>query len=150
MSLLSGMGPKRTPVPCPYPTKCIVEDKCNCSTPNSIYRWDCFLCGEDTRPRVYIGTTSFYLHKRILEHLNDIVRGNMEGSAIAKHLVQEHNGMDPAFRCRTVATEEQTLRRYVQEALILDRSRRDCILMNRRSEWGMLKLPRIQLARSGE
>ena len=85
-----------------------------------------------------------------MEHMKDIARVNIEGNAIVKHLVQEHNGMDPTFRCRTITTEEQTLRRYVQEALILDRSRRDCIVMNRRSEWGMLRLPRIQLARSGD
>ena len=108
------------------------------------------MCGEDTNPVVYIGTTSFSLHKRTVEHMGDIARENIEGNAIVKHLVQEHNGMDPTFRCRTVVTEEQTLRRYVQEALILDRSRRDCIVMNRRSEWGMLRLPRIQLARSGD
>ena len=47
-----------------------------------------------------------------MEHMKDIARVNIEGNAIVKHLVQEHNGMDPTFRCRTITTEEQTLRRF--------------------------------------
>ena len=42
------------------------------------------------------------------------------------------------------------LRRYVSEALILDRMRKMFSVMNGKSEWGKVKLPRINVIRTGE
>ena len=130
----------------------MVNEKWDCTTPNSIYRWDCGLCGEvpGSRARVYIGTTSFTLHKRTMEHQRDLQNGNVGGSAIAKHHVDFHQGLDPSYNVKVMDVQGQTLRRYVQEALILDRTGRTADLINRRSEWGMLKLPRLGLVRTGE
>ena len=151
-SLLSGMGPKGVARNCPFTHTCIVNEKWDCTTPNSIYRWDCGLCGEvpGGRDRIYIGTTSFSIHKRTMEHLRDLQGGNVNGSAIAKHQMDFHQGLDPSFGVRLIDVQGQTLRRYVQEALVLDRSRRNADLINRRSEWGMLRLPRLGVVRTGE
>ena len=91
---------------------------------------------------IYVGTTSFSRHKRTQEYWKDVTR--VKGaSAVMKHYEEGHIGLQLNFVCTLEGTYLQTLRRYVTEALMLDRFARTHRVMNKRSEWGKIRLPRI-------
>ena len=170
-SIMAGLGVKMVHN-CPYGTSCRTMERTDCTIPNSVYLWDCLRCGpgpnvasastttNDTnatssmgptvpgRRMVYVGTTSFTLHKRTVEHW-DSVSNRTGSSALRKHQEEYHGTQDPQFACTLVGSYNQTLRRYVAEALTLDRLRGDHGIMNAKSEWGKMRLPRLQITRTG-
>ena len=97
---------------------------------------------------LYVGTTSFTLHKRAMEHWDSVSR--MTGSsALRRHQEEYHGTEGPLFTCTLVGSYSQTLKRYVAEALTLDRLRRNHGIMNAKSEWGKMRLPRLDITRTG-
>ena len=88
--ILSGMRPE-TIYECQLEEKCPSLLDCDCTMAGSVYKWRCFDCSptederrpvEDSteinrifnvnRDMVYIGSSSFSLHKRSVEHLGGI------------------------------------------------------------------------------
>ena len=156
-------------IECPFSTKCLSMDSTDCTVSKIVYKWNCLRCQEDgtrshqvntnisedardfsmcggsEREMIYIGTSGYSLHKRTLEHWNNIMHGNANGSSIAKHQYVFHEGEVPMYTCKTLQTFKKTLGHYIWEALELDRARKTNDVMNQKSEWGMLRLPRLQL-----
>ena len=62
---------------------------------------------------IYVGTTSYSLHRRALQHYQDIVAGRTVSSAIAKHHVEYYGDMVPNFVSRIVGCFNLTLKRYI-------------------------------------
>ena len=169
--VLAGLGTKMVHT-CPYGTSCKTMDRTDCTIPNSVYLWDCLRCGPGPgnnstsdftntadvdstgvstvpeRRMVYVGTTSFTLHKRTVDHWDSVSR--MKGSRTLKKHQEEYHGTEgPLFACTLVGSYPQTLKRYVAEALTLDRFRGIHGIMNAKSEWGKRRLPRLQITRTG-
>ena len=84
-----------------------------------------------------------------MEHLEHLQKGT-NGSAISKHHLEKHPQEASNYDCKVLKTYSQTLRRYIGEALSLDKARRTCEVMNGKAEWGKLRLPRLRIALTGE
>ena len=103
---------------CQFGTKCISDEKTNCSSSRIVYRVDCKLCGHSVvsgevqgqvgggdvnggqvdgagddgggaKSAVYAGTSGASLHKRLLEHQGSVFRGDGK-SALSKHAKMIH------------------------------------------------------------
>ena len=99
---------------------------------------------------VYVGTSAYALHKRICEHMKDVKDKKIDASAVSKHMLDCHMDVEPRMKAKLVANYNMTLKRYISEAILLDKIRRHNNVMNLRSEWGKLKLPRIRISRTGD
>ena len=96
---------------------------------------------------VYVGTSAYTLHKRISEHMQDVIDKRIDASAMSKHMIECHNDMEPIIKAKIVATYNMTLKRYISEALHLLRMKKmNNNILNLRGEWGKVRLPRLQVS----
>ena len=99
----------------------------------------------------YFGTSGHSGHKRALEHLEALKKGNT-AYAIVKHFKNEHPNVDTRaelnlMRFRIVCSSIQfNLNRFITEALAIEKMegyRRNLNLLNSKSEWGCGRLRRL-------
>ena len=89
---------------CVFTPKCNVDPELDCREGRLVYQTECLNCAEDPaviEKSVYIGTSGHLLHKRNLEHMGDIRRGNMS-NALSKHHRLMHNNIEPKFSSRSL------------------------------------------------
>ena len=134
---------------CQYSVKCYISDDQDCRIARGIYRILCVTCQErDGLEYVYIGTSGFSIHKRLLEHAS-CVRSKSASNALAKHIALHHeDNTQITFVSEIVQGGiKYNLERFIFEALEIEDARNDpnTITMNSRSEWGGRGLPRIQV-----
>ena len=101
----------------------------------------------DPKQSVYIGTTAKTGHSRILQHGDDVRRGQTK-NALAKHHRATHQGLEPGFEAEILRSGVKfNLDRYVLEAhTIFKHSQNQNIqLLNQRGEFGYQPLPRLEI-----
>ena len=127
--------------------KCSIADDHNCRVSRGIYKISCKKCetNPDTPDAVYIGTSGLSTHKRNLEHLGDLRRGQMK-SAITKHHLQNHRGEEPEFVTTVVKGGGRfNLDRFITEAIEIETHNFSpgVRVLNSKSELGHRRLPRL-------
>ena len=108
--------------------------------------------GEDGEEKIiplhtYIGETSRSSYERGREHIKDVEQLNT-GSHILKHIVEVHEGVDPArieFRMKAVKYHQSAFERQIYESVKIQSIRKSNILLNSKSEYNRCALPRISL-----
>ena len=132
---------------CVFPKPCNVDQETDCTRPRVVYRVDCLNCRDATGDQAsYIGTSGFSLHKRQMEHLGEIRRGQQSNS-MAKHHKLSHRGLDPQFQSTILRGGIQyNLDRYILEAYNIEQTKQNpnVVLLNQRGEWGNRGLPRLE------
>ena len=125
---------------CQFDSKCCIKDRGNCWTSRCIYKLECCVCGA-----VYTGTTGASIHKRSLEHMAAVRRGDHSNS-MAKHMVTEHpeedRTSDKLFVASVVDRDEKNLCRYIKAGLFIEEGVSNTQL-NQRGEWGRVSTRRI-------
>ena len=77
---------------CQYGEKCLINPDQDCRITRAIYRIICKTCDErDGSKYVYLGTTGFSIHKRMLEHAYSARTKNVK-NALGKHSSLHHEG----------------------------------------------------------
>ena len=127
--------------------KCSIAEDDNCRVSRGIYKISCKKCEDNpnTNNMVYIGTSGHSVHKRNLEHLDDLRRKSMR-SAITKHHLQNHRGEDPEFVTTVVKGGVRfNLDRFITEAIEIETHNftPGIRVLNSKSEWGHRGLPRL-------
>ena len=97
---------------------------------------------------VYIGTTGFSIHKRMMEHSYS-ARTKKVSNALGKHSALHHVG-ENVFEFVSEILQggmKYNLERFIMEAIEIEEGRDnpEYTIMNSRSEWGGHGLPRIQV-----
>ena len=133
---------------CQYAPKCYISENQDCRVTRGIYRIICKTCEtRDGKKFVYVGTSGFSIHKRMLEHIQ-CVRSLQVKNALAKHVTLYHTHDDAEFVTEIIQGNiKYNLERFIFEAIEIEgiRSNPDIYTMNSRSEWGGKGLPRIQI-----
>ena len=136
---------------CHYDNKCCIDQDQDCRIARAVYRIECELCeARDGSPFIYLGTTGFNIHKRMVEHLG-AVRGNHANNALAKHMRIFHPNEQASFVTKCLSGGiKYNLERFICEALEIEeaRSNPEIRVMNSRSEWGGRGLPRVVVQQS--
>ena len=131
-----------------FSVKCNVDPELDCREGRLVYQTECLNCAEDPaviEKSVYIGTSGHLLHKRNLEHMGDIRRGNMS-NALSKHHRLMHNNIEPKFSSRSLRGGIQyNLDRFILEGHKINQASLDTQfkVLNSRSEWGHRGIPRL-------
>merc|ERR1711954_319152 len=77
---------------CQYVEKCLINQDQDCRITRAIYRIICKTCEDkDGTKFVYLGTTGFSIHKRMLEHAYSARPKNIK-NALGKHTALHHVG----------------------------------------------------------
>ena len=130
---------------CPFTIKCWSDDKTDCWQSRICYRAACSICGA-----AYTGTSGHSLHKRTVEHMEAVRRGD-HNNALSKHFLISHpdtNTKDPdaiLFKVSVLSRRASNLERYIEEgilieeALIEDKDEQ----LNSRGEWGRMSTRRL-------
>ena len=134
---------------CVFIPKCNVDSEKDCRVSRLVYEVECNRCTSDptAKKALYTGTSGHVLHKRQLEHMGEIRRGQ-QSNALFKHQEQMHPGLEPDFTSRPVKGNiKYNLDRFILEAHRIEQNSRDGTLtvMNSRSEWGNRGLPRLAI-----
>ena len=100
-------------------------------------------------PSHYRGHSGCSLHKRTLEHLRSIRRGDST-SAMAAHFRAIHPGIQPAERVVTakiLGQRELIMERAISEAVFIEEleSTAGVRTLNRKTEWGRQGLRRLAI-----
>ena len=136
---------------CQYGVKCYIAENQDCRIARAVYRVECETCQNlDGSQYIYIGTTGFNIHKRMLEHKSSVRQGHVS-NALAKHMALYHPGQEASFVTKCLSGGiKYNLERFILEALEIEEARQsqDVRVMNSRSEWGGKGLPRIQVSQS--
>ena len=127
--------------------KCSISEERNCRQSRVVYKITCQNCEADPNSdtKVYIGTSGHSTHKRNLEHLGDLRRGNRR-SAIAKHHQQSHRGQEAKFEISVLKWGIRfNLDRFIYEAIEIETHNftPGITVLNSRAEWGHRGLPRL-------
>ena len=134
---------------CQYSEKCLISQDQDCRVVRAIYRIICKTCeARDGQKFVYIGTTGFSIHKRMMEHINCARTKNVK-NALGKHSALHHEG-EVSVEFETEILQggmKYNLERFILEAIEIEEGRNNpaYTIMNSRSEWGGRGLPRIQV-----
>ena len=145
---LSGSEKPTGPRSCVFEKACNVEEGVDCTVQRLVYQVTCTNCSEGDTPTesLYVGTSGYSLHRRQLQHIEEI-RRQQQSNAMAKHQRHVHPNQQPKFRSKPIRGGIQfNLDRYILEAhLIQENSQNtDVVLMNQRSEFGNRGIPRIE------
>ena len=126
---------------------CTSDGKGSCRSRGVNYTITCKECEEQGRQeRTYIGETSRTPYIRGLEHQDGLIK-KRDGSVLWKHCRNHHNGVieNCHFRMDVVGVYgDDAMLRQVGEGVRIQRSPPQQ-LMNDRSEWGYIHLPRVGL-----
>ena len=96
---------------------------------------------------VYIGTSGFSIHKRMLEH-DYCAKRHSASNALGKHMSNCHPNEPANFVSELLQGGiRYNLERFILEALEIEEAKNTpgIHVMNSRSEWGGKGLPRIQV-----
>ena len=112
-----------------------------------MYKLQCTNCEAS-----YLGTSGHSLHKRSMEHLTAVRRGN-QSYAMARHYSSEHPDWDPNSNVLPFTSKmlkgpniQGNLQRYLSEALLIrDFTDSGEKLLNGRGEWGRTSLKRLAI-----
>ena len=135
------------PKGCPHQDKCPVDPKQTCGGSRIVYQLNCTTC-----EAAYLGTSGHTLHKRSMEHLEAVRRGNT-AYAMARHYATEHPEWDgqgdaKPFSCKILRGPNimGNIQRYLEEALLIrDATDKGDKLLNGRGEWGRTSLKRLAI-----
>ena len=103
----------------------------------------CLHCLEAGNTAKYWGESHRTWWDRSREHLNDLKSNNTD-YAIAKHMPNCHQGMEPRFQFKADRSWKSALERQLGEALLIDNTPQEH-LMNGKSEWGLNPIPRVKI-----
>ena len=133
---------------CQFSVKCYINDEQDCRVSRGVYRIVCQTCEEREGVKyVYIGTSGFNIHKRMLEH-KTCARNHTTSNALGKHMANFHKNEEATFSTEILQGGiKYNLERFILEAIEIEEARNtpDIVIMNSRSEWGGKGLPRIQV-----
>ena len=112
---------------------CRVDKKTDCSQQDRVYIITCNGCpepvegaesrgktnepGGETRPN-YVGMTGTSLHSRSLAHTASVKYKNTS-NAMARHMVDEHGGLDQGFMMKPMSSHRTVLSRYKTEGVVI-------------------------------
>ena len=128
--------------------KCPVVPEQRCTGARMVYQLQCNLCGA-----IYLGTSGHTLHKRSLEHLEAVLKGN-QGYAMGKHYAAEHPQWTPGvdghqfpFTSKLVKGPniQGNIQRYLTEALLIRDKEKTKTILNGKAEWGRTTLKRLAI-----
>ena len=137
---------------CQYLVKCNVRGDKDCREARAVYQIICQTCqNHPQQPQkvVYIGTTGFTMHKRLLEHCQDLRLGNLR-NALAKHSRLVHPDEEAVFAAESVESQiRYNLERFISEAIRIEMAKNELgtTLMNQKGEWGHFGISRLQVVR---
>ena len=143
-SIMAGL---RNPDPyrilgCQYEDKCMIDPKQTCWQSKIVYSLTCTTCGA-----VYTGTSGLTAHKRGMEHLTAVRRGDTS-YAMGKHYVQTHPDW-PRTTAPFILSILRTprlvgnLQRYIAEALKIREAVQGPVEhLNSKGEWARVALKR--------
>ena len=134
------------PKGCMFQQPCTIEDKFSCWASRVIYCHECLQCGAQ-----YLGTTGHTCHKRTLEHMDALERGDTS-YPLTKHILAKHPELDLSggmpFKTRIVGRNHipGNLHRFLTEAVaIAEAKAAGADLLNSKGEWGRVRLQRLAL-----
>ena len=133
---------------CHFRTKCYIDESQDCRISKAVYRIECKTCeNRGGPPYIYIGTTGFTMHKRNLEHAQN-VKSKSTSNALAKHMAL-HHAQDEANLVTTCLAGgiKFNLNRFILEAIEIEevKTTPGVHIMNSRSDGGGRGLPRINI-----
>ena len=133
---------------CQFQEKCLINDDQDCRI-RAVYRVICKTCEDrDGSKFVYLGTTGFSMHKRMMEH-SYCARTKKVSNALGKHSALHHVGENEVEYVSEIIQGgiKYNLERFIFEAIEIEEGRNNPVytIMNSRSEWGGRGLPRIQV-----
>ena len=105
------------------------------------YKISCMECKMEGKKTNYWGESSRTLYERYGEHLDKKLK-KKEDSALWKHEELWHNGEEVEFRPEVIQKHMKPLTRQIQEGVLILKSEDD-IILNSKSEWNMVPIPRI-------
>ena len=134
---------------CQFEEKCLINDDQDCRITRAVYRIICKTCEDrDGSKFVYLGTTGFSMHKRMMEH-SYCARTKKISNALGKHSALHHVGENTVEYVSEIIQGgiKYNLERFIFEAIEIEEGRNNPVysIMNSRSEWGGRGLPRIQV-----
>ena len=115
----------------------------SCRTRNLTYSITCLHCQEAGNTAKYWGESNRTWWDRSREHWN-ARKSNNTDYAIAKHMSNCHQGMEPRFQFKADRSWKSALERQLGEALLIDNTPQEH-LMNGKSEWGLNPIPRVKI-----
>ena len=134
---------------CQFDEKCLINEDQDCRITRAVYRIICKTCEDrDGSKYVYLGTTGFSVHKRMMEHSYS-ARTKKVSNALGKHSALHHVGENAVEFVSEILQGgmKYNLERFILEAIEIEEGRNNPVysIMNSRSEWGGRGLPRIQV-----
>ena len=130
---------------CPYNDECSADPSTDCSRTNVTYMLTCNQCSGDQvegARHQYIGCTGKSLHARNIEHKKDVKGGDLT-NAMAKHMDNEHEGVNVGFKSTVLASHRSCLIRMIDESIRIENGESSVGLANSKSEWGAGALVRL-------
>ena len=116
------------------------------------YEIECLICKEaennGIQRAVYRGQTGCTLHKRLLEHEDDLRRGHAN-YGISKHFQNDHPDIDPMgnglIKAKVLSCKVFNMERCIDEALHIEQIEleNNVAVLNSKAEWGRNKLRRL-------
>ena len=115
-----------------------------------LYRVKCKLCLQEGKNSFYIGESARTPYDRGLEHLNLINREDRESPCV-EHRDEYHQGQEVEFQMAVLSYPKTTLQRQATEAFQMDLHRevKNCLVINRRGEWGQNLPPKMVMDENG-
>ena len=130
---------------CPEEDKCFVcqtTAKGNCKSTSINYE---VLCDHTECEFIYHGQSSKNGYTRGNEHFDDLIH-KRDKSTMWKHCCDKHQRRTQKFKMKVAGTiRNDPTKRQITEAIHINNT--DPLkLMNERTEWNYVKLPRVQIA----
>ena len=130
-----------------------------CTRKSLVYENVCSLCNKGAGakgelkdvdpliPSIYVGETSRTIQERAREHwaATKGSKKDLEGSHMAKHMQQYHEGREPQFMMRVVEFHRSALSRQTGEAVRIMRRGGAGSVLNSRAEFNRCYIPRLKV-----
>ena len=147
-SVILGGGDPFNKGVCPFPVKCAIKDGQDCTKSRLVYEIKCNICDA-----FYIGTTGHTAHKRGMEHVKALQKGNKE-YAMTKHFIEDHpqvNKEDEGLITLSIRDKTRTsnLDRYISEGYIIEDASKTANRgkqVNSRGEWSRISMKRLTVS----
>ena len=119
----------------PFNRKCPANGHANCTLNRVVYEIECLLCKNDhlddnaeVKRAIYRGQTGCSLHKRLIEHEDDLKRGQAQ-YGISKHFKITHPTIDTnhggLVMAKVVGHRVFNMERCIEEALCIEQIEMD-------------------------
>ena len=139
---------------CPFDRTCSIAKKQVCTQQKVVYQLKCLVCmdenGQGGKVAVYRGQSGCSGHKRCLEHMDAIRRGD-GSSGMGAHIREAHPNINPAMpniiEMSIVEQRHKNMERGIAEAIHIEQIEKDekVISTNRKAEWGRAPLRRLAI-----